>query len=130
MAAIVLTLDTTPPLITWGAVERNATTVRVPFSLDEPGMLGATALVDGVAADTVASGTDVVVEVPPMWQDLELSVHVRDDVLNTATRGLRVSRGVARLAAAIAGRVANRAGTIARGRAGRVMRPRPGDATA
>lgn len=135
-ASFTLTLDTAAPVVDWGTVQRHPDRVVLPYTIDEPAIVSASATVDGQPAETVASGSDVTITVPELWQALDLTVGVRDEVLNEAVRGLHVTRGVARLGAAVlnavaasAGRVLRgRGGSIARGTTGRIGRPRLGGA--
>jgi hypothetical protein len=94
-ASLLLTLDTSAPVVTWGAV--GGTTagelLEVAYQLDEPGLVDATlTLADGRILSMEDSGGRLTVLLPPDTPNGEAIVAavVRDDVLNEATRTLAV----------------------------------------
>jgi hypothetical protein len=91
-----LTLDTTAPAVTWGAVtDPNAGEIMsVEYLVDEPGIVSAEIeLQDGRIIPMDVGPSLLTVELPndtPQGNGI-VRAHVQDDVLNAATRTLTVA---------------------------------------
>jgi hypothetical protein len=91
-----LTLDTTAPAVTWGAVtDPNAGEIMsVEYLVDEPGIVSAEIeLQDGRIIPMDVGPSLLTVELPndtPQGNGI-VRAHVQDDALNTATRTLTVA---------------------------------------
>lgn len=95
MSTWVITLDTTAPQITWGAVDGavGGEELTVFYTVDEPGVVSATAtLRDGRVLPMTVLADRFTVELPDDTPDgnVTVSVLLRDDVLNSRTSTLPV----------------------------------------
>jgi hypothetical protein len=81
-AFVQVTLDTTAPTVQWGAVDRGATTITVPYELSEPGQLYPVATVDGNLTTAQVSLSEVTIDVPLFWQHATLIATLVDQVGN------------------------------------------------
>lgn len=88
MRAAAITLDTTPPLVTWGREVYTVNGIEVPFSLDEPAAVSASARTSaGTQLPTVLrAGVIAVTLDPTITPAVVVELRVRDDLLNEATR--------------------------------------------
>ncbi len=127
-AAVVVELDTRPPVFTTRGLRRSLRAVAVDYTLDEPAVVAARAVVDGRSAAVTPSAQDIAVSMPLVWHELTLEVDLRDAVLNAATVDLRFVNTPARLLGAVLSAASTRAGDLVRAVTGRLRRGDPGDA--